>query len=53
MVFLSPSTAQLLQEHKEKQEEQRAALGIPLEDDDLVFSGLEGKPFLPDTVSHA
>ena len=53
MVFLSPSTAQLLQEHKEKQEKQRAALGIPLEDDDLVFSGLEGKPFLPDTVSHA
>ena len=53
MVFLSPSTAQLLQEHKEKQEEQRAALGIPLEDDDLIFSDLEGKPFLPDTVSHA
>ena len=53
MVFLSPSTAQLLQEHKEKQEEQRAALGMPLEDDDMVFSGLEGKPFLPDTVSHA
>jgi len=28
-------------------------LGIPLTDSDLVFSNLEGKPLLPDTVSHA
>ena len=28
-------------------------LGISLKDDDLVFSDLEGKPLLPDTVSHA
>ena len=27
-------------------------LGIPLKDDDLIFSDLEGKPLLPDTVSH-
>jgi integrase len=27
-------------------------LRIPLKDDDLVFSDLEGKPLLPDTVSH-
>jgi integrase len=53
MVSLSPSTAQLLHEYKENQEEQRASLGIPLDDDDPVFSDLEGKPFLPDTVSHA
>jgi integrase len=53
MVSLSPSVALLLQEHKDKQSEQRAMLGIPFKDDDLVFSNLEGKPLLPDTVSHA
>jgi integrase len=52
MVSLSPSTALLLQEHRDKQEAQRAMLGIPLKDDDLVFSDLEGKPLLPDTISH-
>lgn len=52
MVSLSPSAALLLQEHKDKQEATRASLGISLKDDDLVFSDLEGKPLLPDTVSH-
>ena len=28
-------------------------LGIPLTGDDLVFSHLDGKPLLPDTVTHA
>ena len=28
-------------------------LGKPLKDDDLVFSDLEGKPLLPDTITHA
>lgn len=53
MVSLSPSTALLLQEHRDKQEAQRAMLGVPLKDDDLVFSHFEGKPLLPDTVTHA
>ena len=53
MVSLSPSTALLLQEHRDKQEAQGAMLGVPLKDDDLVFSDLEGKPLLPDTVTHA
>lgn len=52
MVSLSPSAALLLQEHWDKQEAQRAMLGIPLKDDDLIFSDLAGKPLLPDTVSH-
>ena len=52
MVSLSPSAALLLQEHRDKQAAQRAMLGIPLKDDDLIFSDLEGKPLLPDTVSH-
>ena len=53
MVSLSPSAALLLQAHKDKQEAIRASLGIPLKDDDLVFSDPEGKPLLPDTVTHA
>lgn len=53
MVALSPSVALLLQEHKEKQEAMRAMLGVPLKDDDLVFSTLEGKPLRPNTVTRA
>jgi len=53
MVSLSPSTALLLREHKDRESTQRFMLGKPLEDDDLVFSDHEGNPLLPDTVSHA
>jgi integrase len=53
MVSLSPSTALLLQEHKDRQAAIRLSLGIQLKDDNLIFSDLEGKPLLPDTVSHA
>ena len=53
MVSLSPSATMLLQEHKNKQITQRAILGISQKDDDLVFSDLEGRPLLPDTVTHA
>ncbi|MFC2024464.1 tyrosine-type recombinase/integrase [Chloroflexota bacterium] len=53
MVLLSPSVALLLQEYRDKQEVQWAMLGNPLEDDALIFSDLERKPLLPDTVSHA
>jgi len=52
-VALPPSAILLLKEHKEKQALDRAMLGIPLKDDDLVFSHLEGKPLLPNTVTHA
>ncbi|MFC1924641.1 tyrosine-type recombinase/integrase [Chloroflexota bacterium] len=53
MVSLSPSTAMLLREHKDKQAAQLDMLGISLKEDDLVLSDPEGKPLLPDTVSHA
>lgn len=53
MVALSPSAALLLQGHRDKQEAQRAILGIPLTDNDLIFSDLDGKPLLPNTVTHA
>jgi len=50
MVSLPPSSACLLQGHKDKRE---AQLGMTLKEDDLIFSDHEGKPLLPDTISHA
>ena len=52
MVSLSPSTALLLQQHRDKQQAHRTMLGIPLKDDDLIFTGLGWRPLLPDTISH-
>ncbi|MFC1938304.1 tyrosine-type recombinase/integrase [Chloroflexota bacterium] len=52
MIALSPSAALVPREHKEKQEATRAILGMLLKDDDLVFSQLDGKPLVPDTVTH-
>jgi len=52
-IALSPSVILLLQEHKEKQRLERAMLGIPLTDNDLVFSTLEGKPLRPNTITRA
>jgi integrase len=53
MVALSPSAALVLREHREKQEVDRIMLGVPLKDDDLVFSQFDSKPLLPNTVTHA
>ena len=52
-VALSPSAILVLKEHYEKQKLERTMLGIPLTDDDLVFSHLDGSPLLPDSVTHA
>lgn len=52
-IALSPSAILTLQANREKQEATRAKLGVPLKDDDLVFSTLEGKPLRPNTVSRA
>jgi len=51
-IALSPSAVLVLREHREKQEAMRAMLGISVKDDDLAFSQLDGKPFLPDTITH-
>jgi len=48
-----PSAALRLREHRQKQEAVRVCLGIPLQGDDLVFSQPDGRPLLPDTVTHA
>jgi integrase len=51
-IALSPSTVSVLREHREKQTQECVFLGVPLNDDDLVFSQLDGKPLLPDTITH-
>ena len=53
LISLSPSTTILLREHREQQEEMRRALGSTLTEDDLVFCHEDGKPLLPNSVSHA
>ena len=53
MIALSPSTALVLREHRERREAIAAMLGMPLEVDNLVFSNIDGKPLLPNTVTHA
>lgn len=53
-VALSPSTALVLKSHREAQESARQKLELPpLADEDLVFSHFSGKPFSPDSVTHA
>ncbi|MFP3880584.1 MAG: tyrosine-type recombinase/integrase [Dehalococcoidia bacterium] len=52
-IALSPSSVLTLTEHRQKQETIRALLGIPLKQDDLVFSTPEGKPLRPNTISRA
>ncbi|GAJ03320.1 unnamed protein product, partial [marine sediment metagenome] len=52
-IALSPSAILTLKEHREKQALERAMLGIPRKDDDLVFSTPEGQPLRPNTVSRA
>ena len=53
MTGWTPSAILVLKEHYEKQKLERAMLGIPLTDDDLVFSHLDGSPLLPDSITHA
>jgi len=53
MIALSPSTAIMLREHQAQQEKTRQLLGMTLSDDDLVFSQVDGKPLLPDSITHA
>ena len=52
-IALSSFAIVTLREHREKQEEIRAAIGKPLTDNDLVFSTPEGKPLRPNTITRA
>ena len=53
MIALSPSVTLVLREHKEQQEVTRTQLETLLNDDDLVFSTVDGKPLLPNTITRA
>ncbi len=54
LVSLSPSTCLVLTEHRQQQEALRQKLGLPqLDNDDLVFCHYDGKPLLPDSITHA
>lgn len=52
-IALSASASLLLKEHREKQESTQSALGRTLQDNDLVFSKIEGQPLRPNTVTRA
>ena len=53
LVALTPSTVAVLKEYLESQSKLRESLGYPaLTDDDLVFCQYDGKPFIPNTVTH-
>lgn len=53
LIALSPLNAIVLREHRAEQEKLRQSLGMPLSDDDMVFSQIDGKPLLPDSVTQA
>lgn len=53
LIALTPSNAIVLGEHREAQEKLRHSIDMMLSDDDLVFCQYDGKPYLPDSISHA
>ena len=54
LVALSPSTCVVLRLHREAQNKIRKYKeDLPVSDDDLVFCQSDGKPYLPNTISHA
>jgi len=52
MVALSPSTCIVLREQREKQKALSTMMGKRLENSDLIFSQPDGRPLLPDSVTH-
>ena len=51
LVSMTPSLSVLLREHKEYQSALRIFNGNPLQQDDLIFSDLEGQPINPNTIT--
>ena len=53
-ISITPSNAVVLREHFQKQNGNRQLLGLPaLRDDDFVFAAFDGKPYLPNSITHA
>lgn len=53
MIALSPSTVRILRQELKQQVALREMVGIRLEDNDLVFSKLDGSPIMPNVVTSA
>lgn len=53
-IALTPSTCVVLRLHREAQDVVRQRTGLPpVTDNDLVFCQYDGKPYLPDSMTHA
>ena len=52
-VALPPSAVLVLNEHQNEQKLERVLLGMSLTDDALVFSGIEGNPSRPNSITRA
>ena len=52
-VDLTPSSAHVLREHRNRQAKPGTLAGVPSTDESLVFSHPGGSPLTPDVVSHA
>ena len=50
---LTPESAMVLRGHREKQERDAAMLGHQVSDEDLVFAQADGRPMLPNSLTHA
>ena len=53
LISMTPSLALQLREHKESQSALRLLNNKPVQQDDLIFSDLEGEPINPNTVTPA
>ena len=53
LIAMTPSLALQLREHKESQSALRLLAGKPLQQDDLIFSDLDGQPINPNTITPA
>jgi len=51
LLMLDPATQAALQQHRERQEEQHRAAGLPLKETDWVFADADGLPYHPEFVS--
>jgi integrase len=52
LISLSPSTAIVLKQHRDQQEQIKRSIDLTTTDDDLVFCQIDGKPLLPDSITH-
>ncbi len=52
LIPLPPSASIVLRQHRETQEAIRSTLEMELTGEALVFCHLDGKPYLPDTITH-